>query len=214
MPGSQRRTIQGQRTPTLEDPIDDRVREVLVVEHAAPGREGFVRREDHGPLLPAPIIDDVEEHVRSVSPVREVADFVDHDHGRVDVASQGVGELAAPKRAREIINQFGSRDKQRITAVLDRTIGDRNGQVRFPTARFSAKDQASALRHEVRRERGAQEREADGGLIREIEIINCLEKRKVGPPHHAGDACLLPVRDFFRDQVRIPRIVITPSTPS
>jgi hypothetical protein len=72
--------------------------------------------------------------------------------------------------------------------VLERTIGDRDGQVRFPTARFSAKDQASALRHEVRRERGAQERESDGGLIGEVEIIKRFEKRKVGPPRHAGDA--------------------------
>ena len=31
-------------------------------------------------------------------------------------AIKGVGELAAPKRAREIINQFGSRDKERIEA--------------------------------------------------------------------------------------------------
>jgi hypothetical protein len=163
MPGSQRRAVKGQHTPTLEDPVDDGVREVLVVEHAAPDRQGFVRREDHGPLLPVPIIDDVEEHIGGVGPIREGADFVDHDHGRVDVASQGVGELAAPKRAREIINQFGSRDKQRVKAVLDRTIGDRHGPVRFPTARFSANDQASALRHEVRRERGAQEGESDGG---------------------------------------------------
>lgn len=70
MPSPHRRAIEGQHTPTLEDPVEDRVSEVLVVEHAAPGGQGFVRREEHGPLLPVPVVDDVEQHVCGVPYVR------------------------------------------------------------------------------------------------------------------------------------------------
>ena len=48
MLGSDRRTIECKHTPTLEDPVDDGLSEVLVVEHMAPGRQWFVGSEDPG----------------------------------------------------------------------------------------------------------------------------------------------------------------------
>jgi hypothetical protein len=36
----------------------------------------------------------MEEHVPRIRAVREVADFVNHDHRWMDIASQGVSELA------------------------------------------------------------------------------------------------------------------------
>ena len=106
------------------------------------------------------IIDDVEEPVRGIRPGREIADFVNDDHRGVDVARQGVSELAAPKRGGPIIDQFSGRDKQRIDAVLDRAVGDGHGQVRFPPSRLSPKDETPALGHEVRRQGRAQERQS------------------------------------------------------
>ena len=68
--------IECKHTPTLENPIDDRVRQVFVMQHAAPSRERLVRGEDHRPLLPVTIVHDVEEHVGGIRSVREISHFV------------------------------------------------------------------------------------------------------------------------------------------
>ena len=77
MLGPQRWPVEGEEATALENPIDDGMCEVLVVQHAAPRRHAFIRREDHRALLPVSIVDDVEEHVRRVGAVGEIAHFVD-----------------------------------------------------------------------------------------------------------------------------------------
>ena len=69
--------IEREHAPALEYAVDDRVGEILVVQHVAPRGERFVGGEDHRALLPMAIVDDMEEHVRSIGPVREVPHFVD-----------------------------------------------------------------------------------------------------------------------------------------
>ena len=71
--------IQGEQAPTLEDAIEDGVRDVVVVEHPAPGAQRLVGRKDHRALVAMAIIDDVEEHVGRVGPVGQIADLVDDD---------------------------------------------------------------------------------------------------------------------------------------
>lgn len=73
MLGPQRWAVESEQPPALEDPIDDGVGEVLVMEHAAPGAERLVSGEEHGPAPAVAIIDDVEEHVGRVGAVGEVA---------------------------------------------------------------------------------------------------------------------------------------------
>lgn len=75
--GPHGRPIEREHPATLKDPVDDRVGKVVIVQHATPGRERFVGGEDHRRLLPMTVIDDVEDHVRGIRPVREVADFVE-----------------------------------------------------------------------------------------------------------------------------------------
>jgi hypothetical protein len=120
----------------------------------------------------------------------------------MDIAVERVGEPTAPKRGREVIDQFRRRDKQRIEAVLDGAVGNGHRQMRFATTRFSAKDHAAPLRDEIRGQRRAQERQTDRGLHGEIEIIDRLEKGEVRAAHHARNPRLLALRDFFRDEER------------
>jgi hypothetical protein len=83
--GAHGRAIEREAAAPLQDPIDDGLCEVFVVEHAAPRRECEVRREDHSALLSMPIVDDVEEHIGGVSAVREIADLVDDEYAGVNV---------------------------------------------------------------------------------------------------------------------------------
>jgi hypothetical protein len=76
MLGPHRWSIEREHAATLEDPIDDSMCQILIVEHTAPAGERLVGREDHRTLLPMTIIDDVEEHVRRVGAVREIAHLV------------------------------------------------------------------------------------------------------------------------------------------
>src|SRR6266699_901817 len=141
---------------SLENPVDDRVSEILVVQHVAPRGERFVGGEDHRALLPMAIVDDMEEHVCSIGPVGEVPHFVDHNDRGMDISGERVGELPTTKCGRKVVDEFSGGDKQRVKSILNGAIGDRNRQVRFPSARFPAKYQTPSLSDEIRRERGAQ----------------------------------------------------------
>ena len=69
--------------------------------------------------------------------------------------------------------------------------------MRLAASWFPLEDEGPALRDEVRREGGPKHLQADCRLIREIEIVDRFEKRKVGPPREAGQPCLLAVGGFF-----------------
>jgi hypothetical protein len=77
MLGPHRRTIEREEPTTLEDAVDDRVREVFVMQHATPLVQGFIRGEDHRAFLAMPIVDDVKEHVGGVGCAREIPNLID-----------------------------------------------------------------------------------------------------------------------------------------
>jgi hypothetical protein len=77
VPGPHRWPIECKHTTALENPIDDCVCEVFVVQHTPPPGERCVRGDDHRPLPAMSIVDDVEEHVGGIGAVREIADLVD-----------------------------------------------------------------------------------------------------------------------------------------
>jgi hypothetical protein len=150
--GPHRGTIKGQEAPPLEDAINDRVREIVVVEDAAPGGQGLVGREDHRAPVTMAITDDMKEHVGRVGPVGEVADLVDDEYRRMRVGGQRVGESPCAEGRREIVDQFGSRHKQRIETVLDSAIGNGDREMRFASARFADQNQRPSFRDEIRGE--------------------------------------------------------------
>lgn len=79
MPGADGRTIEGDDSTTLEDAVDDRGSEVLVVKHGSPRRGRLVGREDHRAALEVPSVDDVEEDIGRIGSVGQVTDFVDDE---------------------------------------------------------------------------------------------------------------------------------------
>jgi hypothetical protein len=57
--------------------------QVLVVQHAAPMLEGFVGRDDTSGDVVDAAIDDMEDHIRRIGTVREVAHFIDDEDSRM-----------------------------------------------------------------------------------------------------------------------------------
>ena len=113
MPGAHGRSVEREQAPALKDAIDNGVREVVVMQHVSPGRERFVRGEEHGPLPAMAVVDDVEEHVGGIGAVGQVADFVDHEHVRLRVRGERVREPTGAKRGGEIVDDFGQAERFR-----------------------------------------------------------------------------------------------------
>ena len=90
------------------------------------------------------LVDDVEEHVGRIGAVGEIAHFVDDQDGRMRVGGQRVCQLADAKRGRQVVDERRGRRKERIEAVLNRAVGDRDRQVGFPAAGFAGQDQRPA----------------------------------------------------------------------
>ena len=58
------------------------------MEHAAPGLQRLVRRKDHRALATMSLVHDMEEHIRRVGAVGEIANFIDDQDGRVGVGRE------------------------------------------------------------------------------------------------------------------------------
>jgi hypothetical protein len=143
--GSDRRAIESNEAPTVEDTVDDRLPETLIVEHASPRLQRFVRRKDHGPTAAMALVDDVKEHVGRIGPIGEITDLVDDQYRGVRVERERVGELPLPERSGEIVDERGGGGTEGIEAVSDRAVGDGDRQVRLPAAGFARKKERSSV---------------------------------------------------------------------
>ena len=163
---SHRRTIQREEATALEDAIDNRVREVFIVQHASPLVQRFIRGEDHRALLAMPIVDDVEEHVGRVGAVGEISDLIDDQDRGMRVRRERRGKASGAKGRGEIIDQFRGRDKARIKAMLNGAVRDGDREMRFPRPGLPLKIRQWPSVVKSGRQRGAEEREPHRRLIR------------------------------------------------
>ena len=184
----------------LEHPIDDRLRKILVVQDTAPGGERFVGGEDHRATTLVTIVDDVEEHVRCVGAVGEVADFVDHQDVRMGEAGERFGQAPGAEGRRELVDEFCGGDEEGFEPVLDRPIGDRDSQMSLPPTGLAQQDEAAALGDEVRRERRAEESQAHRRLVGEVELLDRLEERKLRSGRQPSEAGVGALRDLLGDE--------------
>lgn len=107
MEGSHRGPIEPEQAAALEHAIDDGLREVVVMQDAAPGVQRLVRREDHRAAPTMPFVDDMKQHVCGVGAVGEIADLVDlcgasHKSINATPAVMWSGRAAQPTSVRSI----------------------------------------------------------------------------------------------------------------
>ena len=188
------------QAPALEHAIDDRLRQILVVKHPAPGGERLVGGEDHRATALVAIVDDVEEHVRRVGAVSEVSDFVDDQDVRVGEARERLGETTLAEGRRELVDEFCGGDEQRLEAVLDRPIGDGHGKVSLAPTGLTQQDETATLGDEVRRQRRAEQGQAHGRLVGEVELLDRLQERELCPTRQPSEAGVGALRDLLGDQ--------------
>ena len=55
------------------------------------------------------------------------------------VGGERTGELTRAKRRRQVVDQRGGRGEERVEAVLDRAVGNRDSQYIFPRPGFPVK---------------------------------------------------------------------------
>jgi hypothetical protein len=110
----------------LEDPVDDRGGQVVIVEDATPGVEGLVGGEDHRAVLEMALVDDVEEQVGGIVPASEIPDLVDQKNVRADVLGERLAQAPLPARHREVLDEGRRGGAARVESVLDGTVADGN----------------------------------------------------------------------------------------
>jgi hypothetical protein len=182
---------------TLEDTIDDGLSEVVVVEDCTPGVGWLVAGEDHRARLAVPVVDDVVQHVGGVGAVGEVADFVDDEQVGVHVAIERIGEPPVAEGSGEIVDQLGCGHEERVEAVLDRAVGDGDGEVGLPATGPAGEDEAPAIGDEVGRQRRAEQREPQRRLEAEVEVIDGLEEGEARAMRETLHARLLSLGDLL-----------------
>jgi hypothetical protein len=99
----------------------------------------------------------------------------------ISVARERCGKLPLAERSREIVDELGRGDEERIEAVLDGAIGNGDRKMCLAAARFAVQDQTTSLGDEVGREGGAQQCEAQRGLESEVKLVDRLQERKLCP---------------------------------
>ena len=89
------------------------------------------------------------------------------------------------------------RGKAGVEAILNRAVGDGDGQVGLAGATGPAGDQAVAVGDQLGTEDAAEQGQADTALEGKVEFLDRFEEGKVGTPDAALDASLGAMRDFL-----------------
>ncbi len=111
MLGAHRGAVQREDPAALEDTVDDRQREVVVMQHVSPGGDGFVGGKYHRTASLVAVVDDMEEHVRGVGAVGEIAYFIDDEQARMGVGGERVSEATRAESGGEVVDEFRGSDE-------------------------------------------------------------------------------------------------------
>ena len=189
-----------EQATALEDAIDDGGSEVIVVQYGTPVVGMLVRGEDHRAHCVIALGHDVVEDVGRVGTVGQVADLVADQDVRCDVAGERIGEPTLARGDGEVLDELGGGDEEGVEAVLDRAVADGDGDVGLAAAGLAVKDERAAVGDEVGRQRRAEQRELDGALVGEVEVVDGLEEGEAAAAGDALDAGLGAMSDFLGDQ--------------
>jgi hypothetical protein len=98
------------------------------------------------------LVDHMEEHVRRVGAVGQVAYLVDDEDRRVGVGRESLGEAPPAEGGRELVDELGGRCEESVEAALNGTVGNGDGEVCLAASRLAQEHQAAPLGDEVGRE--------------------------------------------------------------
>jgi hypothetical protein len=139
----------------------------------------------------------MEQHVRRVVAVAEVAEFIDDQKRRVCVAREHVCQPPLGGGPGEVVDHLGGGDEQRLETALDMLVGGGNREMGFTPPGLSDEDQRSSVGNEIRREDRAEQIQPQRGLEGEIELLDRLQEREAGTVGETVDSRLPAVSDFL-----------------
>jgi len=198
MSSSVGRPIQEQETASFQDPVDDGVSEIRVVQYGAPFSERrLVGGEDHGSFSGVTVVDDVEEDVCGVLSIVEISDLIDDEQNWLGVRGESLSEVGFAAGIAELVDELSRSDEASREAVLYGLVCNRDGQVSFSAASFAIEDQGAALGDELRAQIAAQERAFEVRLQREVEVVDGLEKWKSSASHFTLNASAVALSDLL-----------------
>jgi hypothetical protein len=134
MLGAHRGAIEMEQSAALQDTVDDRRSEIVVVEHGSPIVRVLVRGEDDRAHRLMALGHDVVEDVRCVGAIGQVPDLIDDQDVRCDVREERISEVTFARGDREVLDELGRGHEERVEAVLDRAVADGHCDVRLAAA--------------------------------------------------------------------------------
>lgn len=118
----------------------------------------------------------------------------------MDVASERRDESTLATGSREVVDECRSGGEEHLEVVLDRAVGDRDGEVGLPTPGLAHEDERAPLGHEVGGECRTEQREAQRRLVGEVELVDGLEEGELGVTRESLDARLLSLGNLLGDE--------------
>ena len=119
----------------LEEPVEDGLCQVGIMEHLAQGRQGFVGRHDRGALFQVTMADDAEEHIGSVGGVALIPQLIDDQDMRLDIGLERLFQATAVGGAGEFADQLVGGGETSLEAILNGAVGNGDAEMRFSSAR-------------------------------------------------------------------------------
>ncbi len=147
-----------------------------------------------------PLVHHLEQHVRGVGTVGEIADLVDDEHAGMGVWDQGLPQPPVPARRGELVDEVRRRHEPGVGPMLDRLVGDGDRHVGLPGTRGSVEQEAPPLRDELRAEVASEQLLAQPGLEGEVELLDGAQEREPRAVRHPRDARLGAVGDLLADE--------------
>jgi hypothetical protein len=96
----------------------------------------LVGGEDHRALTDVPLIDDVKEDVGRVVAVGEVSDLIDDEQVRLEIPREGLAQVTPTAGGGQVINQVRGGREERVEAILQGSVGDRDSEVGLSPSRL------------------------------------------------------------------------------
>jgi len=187
--------------PIFQDAVEERLGEILVMEHITPSPQRLVGGEKGRSALDVPGIDDGVQDIGRIGGMREVAELINDEHFGGDKGLCGISELTDFCRLGELIDEMGGDDVPGIVASLYGSECNGDGQMGLSAPRFSGKHEIPPRDCEIRGEIRGDQVSADTALGGEGEVIDRLEIREArctGQSLHPG---LIPVEHLRHDEM-------------
>ncbi len=184
----------------LQHPVQDRLRQIRIVQHAPPLLDRLVGGEHHRPPMKMPLVHYLEQHIGGVRAVRQVPYLVDHQHPGVRVGSQRLPQPALSARRGELVDEMRCRHEPSVRPVLDRLVGDGDRHVRLSGPRRPVEEEVPSLEDELGAEVAPEQLLAQPRLEDEVELFDGPQEGEPGSVGHPRNACLGSMGDLLAHQ--------------